>query len=65
MIDTNPQLVVVDVREQSEYCTVPLGHIPGALLYPWRSEVLQDRYDELPTNGDILVYCGISARSKQ
>lgn len=65
MIDTNPQLIVVDVREESEYCTIPLGHIPGALVYPWNTGVLQARYEELPANGDILVYCGMSIRSPQ
>jgi len=66
MIDTNPQLIVVDVREQSEFCSetaTPPGHIPGALLYPWNSLVLQSRHEELPAAGDILVVCGIGGRS--
>ena len=33
MIDSNAQLIVVDVREVSEYCSVN-GHIPGAVNYP-------------------------------
>jgi rhodanese-related sulfurtransferase len=68
MIDTNPQLIVVDVRELYEYCSgtaVPPGHIPGGLNYPWNSGVLQSRYSELPVNADILVYCGMSIRSPQ
>ena len=68
MIDSNPGLIVVDVREVTEYCSetaTPPGHIPGARNYPWISEVLQDRYEELPINGDILVYCGMSIRSPQ
>jgi rhodanese-related sulfurtransferase len=68
MIDSNPGLIVVDVRELTEYCSetaTPPGHIPGALNYPWNSEVLQDRYNELPANADILVYCGMSIRSPQ
>ena len=45
MVNNNAQLIVVDVREESsEYCG-PLGHIPGALNYPWSSGVLEDRYD--------------------
>lgn len=66
MIDTNPLLMVIDVREKSEYCNEeasPPGHIPGVLLYPWFSGVLQARYEELPAHGDILVVCGIGGRS--
>ena len=63
MVNTNPQLIVVDVREEgSEYCG-PLGHIPAALNYPWSSGVLEDRYDELPIDGEILVVCHSGGRS--
>lgn len=63
MVNTNDQLIVVDVREEgSEYCG-PLGHIPGALNYPWSSGVLEDRYDELPIDGEILVVCHSGGRS--
>ena len=68
MIDNNQYLIVVDVREQSEFCNTqatPPGHIPGALNYPWNSGVLQDRYNELPPHGDILVVCGVGGRSAQ
>jgi len=66
MIGSHPLLVVVDVREQDEYCSeesTPPGHIPGALLYPWNSGVLEALYGELPEDGDILVVCGIGGRS--
>jgi len=68
MIDTNEQLIVVDVREESEYCNAaatPPGHIPGALNYPWNSGVLQARYSELPIDSDIVVVCGVGGRSKK
>ena len=68
MIHNNPRLIVVDVREQSEYCSItasPPGHIAGARLYPWNSGALRDRYEDLPADGDILVYCGMSIRSPQ
>jgi len=61
MINTNEDLVVIDVREESEYCND--RHIPGALLYPWSSGILQDSYGELPYNRDILVVCRIGNRS--
>ena len=41
MIDSNDQLIVVDVREEYEYCDDIGGHIPGALNYPWSSGILQ------------------------
>ena len=62
MIDSNDQLRVVDVREMSEYCATT-GHIPGAMNYPWGSEILQQRYEELPRDGEILVYCHSGYRS--
>ena len=61
MIITNEVLIVVDVREEGEYCNNQ--HIPGALLYPWSSGILQDRYSELPSNDDILVVCHSGSRS--
>jgi rhodanese-related sulfurtransferase len=66
MINSNPRLIVVDVRDQSEYCSetaTPPGHIPGSLLYPWNSQWLQNHYTELPEYGDILVVCGVGGRS--
>ncbi len=60
MIDTHSQLIIVDVREENEYCddtATPPGHIPGALNYPWSSGVLEARYNELPINAEILVHC--------
>ena len=62
MIDSNDQIIVVDVREVSEYCATT-GHIPGALNYPWNSGILQQRYEELPRDGEILVYCHSGYRS--
>jgi len=63
MIDANDQLIVVDVREGSEYCGG--GHIPGARNYPWNSGVLQANYTELPLDGEILVVCASGNRSDQ
>jgi len=62
MIDTNNELIVIDVREPGEYCGVN-GHIPGALNYPWNSGVLQAHFGELPVDADILVVCGSGTRS--
>ena len=72
LISSNNKLIVVDVREEeSEYCDedptppVPPGHIPGALNYPWSSGVLEERYGELPIEGEILVVCRSGSRSNQ
>jgi len=62
MIDSNEELIVIDVREDYEYCAID-GHIPGAFNYPWSSGVLQQRYEELPRDGEILVYCRSGYRS--
>ena len=62
MIETNSALTVADVREVNEYCGAN-GHIPGALNYPWISEVLQQNYQELPADGEILVVCWSGHRS--
>jgi rhodanese-related sulfurtransferase len=56
MIDTNPQLIVVDVREESEFCGEG-GHISGARNLPWNSGVFEQRFNELPMDGDILLVC--------
>ncbi|MBN1776867.1 MAG: rhodanese-like domain-containing protein [Clostridiales bacterium] len=61
VIDTGENVIILDVREQSEYDS---GHIPGAMLLPLGSitaraaEVLPD------TDQKILVYCRSGNRSR-
>lgn len=57
-----PEVLVVDVREQTEYCGTS-GHIPGARNYPWISGVLGQRYGELPLAARIIVVCQSGHRS--
>jgi parallel beta-helix repeat protein len=58
MIDTNLALVVLDVRNQSEY---DAGHIRNARLIPvW---ALAGRLNELNQSDTILVYCKAGGRS--
>ena len=58
MIETNPSLVLLDVRNQSEY---DAGHIRNAKLIPlWE---LATRLNELNKTDEILVYCGAGDRS--
>jgi rhodanese-related sulfurtransferase len=61
MMGSNPDLIIVDVRESYEYCQY--WHIPGAFNYPWNSSVLQNNYDELPPEGTIVVVCAGGYRS--
>lgn len=62
MMDANDALIVIDVREPYEYCD-SRGHIPEALNYPWSSNVLRNRYSELPQHAEILVICKSGGRS--
>lgn len=62
MISSNSNVIIVDVREYSEYCGV-LGHIPGAYNYPWNSGVLQNSYEDLLPDDEILVVCYSGGRS--
>ncbi len=64
LIASTEDLIVVDVREPVEFCD-EVGHIPGAANYPWTSEVLQARYEELPAEALILVVCRSGNRSNQ
>lgn len=63
LVVSKDNLVVVDVREPSEYCD-KRGHIPGALNYPYTSGVLAARYEELPKDRPILVVCRSGHRSE-
>ncbi|MDM8523743.1 PKD domain-containing protein [Desulfococcaceae bacterium HSG8] len=64
MIDTDPELLIVDVREEEEVCG-EYGHIPGSLNYPWNTGVLQEKYEELPKDAGILVICRTGNRSEK
>ena len=62
MIDTRDDVIVVDVREENEYCDKS-GHIPCAVNYPWDSGVLEAKSGQLPMDADILVVCSDGNRS--
>jgi rhodanese-related sulfurtransferase len=50
--------VIIDVRDQGEYQG---GHVKGAVWIPWGDII--DRFDELPTEGNLLFICEVGARS--
>ncbi|KPA17253.1 Rhodanese-like domain protein [Candidatus Magnetomorum sp. HK-1] len=60
IIDTNQELIVLDVREDYEYCE---KHIPSAINYPWSSGMLMEKYHELPEDKQILIICNSGSRS--
>lgn len=62
MLSKNNDVVVLDVRERSEYCSKD-GHIPGAINYPWTSAILQKRYGELGASDTIIIVCRSGRRS--
>ncbi len=64
LIDSTDDLIVIDVREPSEYSDTG-GHIPGALNYPWYSGVFHAQYGELPMHSPVLVVCGSGSRSNR
>jgi len=58
MIESNPNLVILDVRTQEAYNE---GHIGNAVLIPVSE--LESRLDELDMEDEILVYCRSGVRS--
>jgi rhodanese-related sulfurtransferase len=54
----NPQTVLVDVRERSEYQS---GHIPSAINIPLRTLVHQ--VNEIPHDRPVVLYCSSGYRS--
>mgnify|MGYP002395730737 CR=1 FL=1 len=58
MIDSNPNLVILDVRYLYEYED---GHIRNAILIP--KDELAGRLDELDKEKETLVYCRSGVRS--
>lgn len=45
-------MMVLDVRPRDEFTT---GHFPGALSVPL--DELEDRFDEVPRDRQVVVYC--------
>lgn len=57
-LDTDASLLLLDVREQSEYDIV---HLEGARLIPLNT--LPHHIDSLPAEQEIVVYCHHGQRS--
>ncbi len=54
----NPQTILVDVREPSEYQS---GHIPAAINIPLRT--LTHNLDNIPRDRPVVLYCSTGYRS--
>jgi rhodanese-related sulfurtransferase len=66
MLDVGLDGVVVDVREESEFCNTtgdPPGHIIGSINMPWNSGYFQAHYGELSMDQDVIIVCGSGYRS--
>lgn len=58
LIESKPDLVILDVRTQSEYGD---GHIEDAINIP--ADELEERLGELDPGDELLVYCRTGNRS--
>ena len=56
LIDTNPDLIVIDVSPQYDN-----GHLPGAVHYYLGDGSLDAAIPSLDLNGEYLVYCHIDS----
>jgi phage shock protein E len=59
-IQNDPNVFMLDVREQEEYDD---RHIPGINLIPMST--IQDRLDEIPKDQTVIVTCRTGNRSNQ
>lgn len=59
-IMNDENVVMIDVREQSEY---DAGHIPGITLIPLSE--LEARFSEIPTDKTVVLTCRSGNRSGQ
>ena len=64
MMQNDPNIIVVDVREESEYCG-KLGHVSGSDNYPYISGVFQKRHTDFGPNKSIILICHSGNRSNK
>lgn len=63
MMNEQPEVVVLDVREPGEFDN---GHIPGAVLLPLDSITETSAAEVIPAlDSTVLVYCRSGNRSKR
>lgn len=59
MIDNDPDVLLLDVRQPKEYKT---AHVPGSTLIPMGE--LDDRLSEIEPDKPTLIYCASGGRSR-
>jgi rhodanese-related sulfurtransferase len=64
MMQNEPNIIVIDVREESEYCG-KLGHVAGSDNYPYISGVFQKRCTDFDPNKSIILICHSGNRSNK
>lgn len=62
LITSNPDAVIIDVRELSEYCG-PTGHVAGAYLYPLNTQIFQNSFHDISKTDTIIIICRSGSRS--
>ena len=62
LIASNSGVVVVDVRDNIDYCYY--GHIPCAINLVWKSD-FSDNYEVLPTDVPVITVCQHGIRGAQ
>ncbi len=60
MISRNPDVIVVDVRSNIDYCYY--GHIPCAINLSWNSGEYEREYQQLPVDAPIINVCEHGSR---
>ena len=55
LIETRAEIVVVDTQPKGAY---DLGHIPGAINFPWTTQIKPPL--NLPRNKVLIIYCACS-----
>ena len=58
MLDSNKDIILIDVRTRGEYDS---GHLRGSKNIPL--DQLDNRLSKLPRNKDIMIYCQTGGRS--
>jgi rhodanese-related sulfurtransferase len=54
LMDSGASVLVLDTRPRESY---QMGHIKGAISYPWKPGLTYDDVDEIPCCAPVVTYC--------
>ena len=54
MMDKGTDMTILDIQPKEVY---EMGHIKGALSFPWKSKISMQDVRSLPRNKPIITYC--------